>query len=345
MRVHRTQRHIAATNFRTNRARFTRPPVRGVSRPSARDARRRRTGVALFTAAVAILFGAMLTAASALAEKTPPTYRITRLDDRLFRITGGEAGGVLVLMGRRGLLLVDSEDAANAQAFDSTLRSLSKLPVRVIVNTHYHYDHVGGNGRYKKKGARVIAQSNMWAQAAKDTVVEAWGNWHRVAAPADAKPTETFDDSLTLAFEGDTIELRHVPAAHTDDDVMVWLPRHNVLHTGDVVEVGATPFIDVWAGGSVAGFFNGVDMFLATGNDSTRYVPGHGNIIGRAQLVEYRKMLESFANIAAESVDIGRSLQEFLDLHPGAEYEPQFGKRGVRNLAALMYYALNGMRE
>lgn len=285
------------------------------------------------------------------AEDAPPapkpvTLSVERLDETLYRISGSEAGGVMVLVGKKGLLLVDSEDATHATVFDSVLRTVSRLPVKTIVNTHYHYDHVGGNARYRKKGAQVIAHQNMWAQAVKDTVIADWGNWHREAAPPGAKPTKTFADSLRLDLEGDPVVLTHVPAAHTDGDVMIWFPKHNVLHTGDVVEIGAPPFVDLWSGGTPGGMIRGADLFLRSSNEATRIVPGHGAIITRAELLEYRKMLASVANLAAESIAGGRSLKGFLALEPAAPFADRMGgPRRARQLAALFYFGLNGMKE
>jgi glyoxylase-like metal-dependent hydrolase (beta-lactamase superfamily II) len=225
------------------------------------------------------------------------------------------------------------------------LRTVSRLPVKYVVNTHYHFDHIGGNARYRK-GAKIVAHRNMWAQAVKDTVIDDWGKWHREPASKDAKPTVLVDDSLRIDFEGDPVVVTHVPAAHTNGDLMVWFPRHNVLHTGDVVEIGAPPFVDVWAGGSVGGMINGIDRFLSTSNENTRIVPGHGAIISRAELRDYRLMIATIANLAAESIREGRDLERFLALEPGAKYEEQLGSaRGVRNTAALFFYCLNGMKE
>jgi glyoxylase-like metal-dependent hydrolase (beta-lactamase superfamily II) len=284
-------------------------------------------------------------AADAVPAPAPVAYAVEKFDDRLYRISGSEAGGVMVLIGTKGLLLVDSEDAANAAAFDSVLRTISPLPVRYVVNTHYHYDHIGGNGRYRRKGAKIVAHANMWAQALKDTVVVDWGRWHRKAAPKDAKPTTLVRDSLRIMLDGDPVVLTHIPGAHSDGDLIVWLPNHNVLHTGDIVEVGAPPFIDLWTGATVGGMIAGVDQIVRAGNDGTRIVPGHGTPITRAELREYRRMLGTLANLAAESIAEGRELAGFLTLEPAAQFADRLGgERGARQTATLFFYGLNGMK-
>lgn len=311
-----------------------------------RSALRRTSSIVLCAIGASCLAPAPAGAEEAPPAPKPVTLGVEQLDETLYRISGSASGGVLVLVGRQGLLLVDSEDAANAAAFDSVLRTISPLPVKTLVNTHYHFDHIGGNERYRKNGANVVAHERMWAQAVKDTVIADYGNWHRKAAPEGAKPTKTFGDSLRIDHEGDPVVLTHIPPAHSDNDVMVWFPRHNVLHTGDVVEIGAAPFVDLWAGGTPGGMITGVDRFIRTANDSTRIVPGHGPIIARADLREYRKMLATVANLAAESIAEGRDLEAFLALEPAATFEDRLGgKRAARTLSALFFYGLNGMSE
>lgn len=279
------------------------------------------------------------------AAPAAPVLAVEQLDATLYRISGTAAGGVLVLVGEAGLLLVDSGDAGEAAAFDSVLRTISALPVTHIVNTHYHFDHVGGNARHGR-GAKVIAHRNLWAQAQKDTVIEDWGNWHRKPAPEGAEPTVLVDDSLRIDFEGDPVVAFHLPAAHTNGDLAVWFPRHDVLHTGDVVEIGAPPFVDLWAGGSVGGMIAAAHRLMRVAGDATRIVPGHGPVIDRGQLVAYRAMLGEIATRAHEAIGEERGLESFVELEAAQPYEAQLGgKRGARQLCALFYYGLNGMKK
>jgi len=259
----------------------------------------------------------------------------------------GFGSNVGVLRTDRGAVVVDTMTfRRQGVRIRELAEELGGGPVQAIVNTHYHFDHIGGNERYAREGAEVIAHENLWTQALKDTVIADYGDWHRKAAPAGAKPTRTFADTLRLDHEGDPVVLSHVPAAHSDNDVMVSFPRHNVLHTGDVVEIGAAPFVDLWAGGTVGGMINGIDRFLRASNDETRIVPGHGSIITRAELREYRAMLATLANRAVESIAEGRDLEGFLALAPAAQFEDRLGgARGARNLSALLFYGLNGMKR
>jgi glyoxylase-like metal-dependent hydrolase (beta-lactamase superfamily II) len=217
-----------------------------------------------------------------------------RLHDDLFVISGYKNGNILVLRAGDGLLLVDAQSARRVPEADSVLRTLvGALPVRWIVNTHYHSDHVGGNGFFRARGARVIAHRNVPPEAARDTTVRTRDgrDWHRTPEPAANMPDSLFSDSLRLQLGSHSLTIHHPIDAHTNGDAMIWIPSANVLHAGDIVEINDPPFIDWWTRGSLEGMVRAVDWALARSNNSTRIVPGHGPVIDRAALQRYRQQL------------------------------------------------------
>ncbi len=204
------------------------------------------------------------------------------------------------------VLLVDAQSDRRVGLADSSLRALTARPVTTVVTTHYHDDHIGGNPHWKAQGARLVAQCNVAVQARKDTTITEWREWHRTPAPADAQPTRCPADSLTIPRQGEQVVLHHVPSAHTDGDLIIWLPKANVLHMGDVLELGAPPFIDYWTGGTWAGMLAAVDAGLAIANDQTIIVPGHGPTTTRAGMLAYRAMLQDVGEKVRDAVQRGR---------------------------------------
>jgi glyoxylase-like metal-dependent hydrolase (beta-lactamase superfamily II) len=216
------------------------------------------------------------------------TTRTIRPDIAVF--AGFANGNVLALVADSGILLVDAQSLKRVAALDTALRAFSTRPVRLIVNTHYHEDHTAGNAFYRERGAAVLAHAQVSVQGARDTTI-AELEWHRTALPQLAMPTRSFSDSVQFNFGKERVVVWHPGKAHTDGDAMLWLPDANIIHVGDVFEVGAPPFIDWWVGGSMDGMLAACDKVLALINDRTIIVPGHGAFVTKADLRAYREML------------------------------------------------------
>lgn len=242
-------------------------------------------------------------------------------------LSGFANGNILVHDDGTDVLLVDAQSERRVGLADSALRALTTRPVRAVVTTHYHDDHIGGNPHWRTQGARLIAQCNVAVQARKDTTITEWRDWHRTPAPADALPTECLQDTLTLRRASDQVVLRHVASAHTDGDLIIWLPAANVLHMGDVLELGAPPFIDWWAGGSWEGMLAAVDTGLAIANAETIIVPGHGPATDRAGMTAYRAMLQTVGQRVRDALQRGESIEAIVAARPAGGYEESFGSQ------------------
>ena len=274
--------------------------------------------------------------ALALAQGPPMRIDVERVRPNVHVFSGFTNGNVLVLDTPEGRLLVDAQSAKRVTALDSALQRLGGAPVRWVVNTHYHEDHTGGNAWFRAAGARVLAQRNVAVQAAKDTTIPE-RDWHRTPLPAGAMPTDLFDDAMDLSLGGTRVVVRHPRGAHTDGDAMVWLPRENVLHIGDILEVGAPPFIDWWAGGSADGMLAAIDDVLGWVNDSTAIVPGHGATSTRADLRRYRAMLAAvqarvragLATGTPRDTLVGQAVAGYEDLLGGARRARHLGEQLV----------------
>ncbi|MEX2608865.1 MAG: MBL fold metallo-hydrolase [Gemmatimonadota bacterium] len=249
---------------------------------------------------------AALGAAPAAAQAPPPLV-VDTLAPGLYRIAGPPDGSVLVWRAAEGPVVVDGLSPARAAALDSLVRALAGGPPRVLVNTHYHEDHRGLNARANAAGARTLAHPRAIREMRRDTTITEL-DWRRTAAPAAALPREAVADSVVLGAGAERMVVFAVAPAHTGGDLMAWLPGPDVLHTGDVVEMGAFPFVDRWAGGGIDGLIAGVGMVLERAGPATRIVPGHGPVVNRTRVRAYRDMLvmlreRVIRTMAGEDVD------------------------------------------
>lgn len=290
-------------------------------------------------AAIALVLGAD----HALAQVAPPAGGLTvqRVRPNVHVAAGFENGNVLIVTTDSGTLLVDAQSAAHAAALDSALGRLRAPRVRTVVNTHYHGDHTEGNAHFRALGARVYAHAAARAQAAKDTVIPEWNDWHRTPLASAAMPTHDVRDSLVLRMGSERVVLLHAPRAHTDGDLMAWLPGANVLHIGDILEVGAPPFIDWWAGGTLDGMVAAIDRVLALVNDETAIVPGHGAVATRGDLRRYREMLVTVDRRVRAQVARGDGTAAVLASRPAREWEASLGgERRADHFVRLVDYGV-----
>lgn len=291
----------------------------------------------------AILVAALAVPTGAAAQQPSPlAMRLERVSDRVAVISGYANGNILVVLGTDGAFIVDGQSERRVALADSVLRTFTQLPVRTVVNTHYHGDHTEGNAHWKARGARVLAHANVAVQAARDTTIPEM-EWDRNPLPAGAMPDSTFRDSLQLTVGGDVVRVIHIPPAHTDGDAIIWLPRSDLIHTGDLVETEAFPFIDWWAGGSLDGMVAAIDLLLARGGPATRYVPGHGPIVDRAFLVTQRDMLVTMGRRIRDAIAAGQTLEQVQAARPTADYETRlrFSARSGAQFTKVLYLGLS----
>ncbi len=247
-----------------------------------------------------------------------------KLADGLWMLTGG-GGNLLLCAGPDGALMVDAQYAALAPRILAAVGSLGGgRPLRFVVNTHYHGDHVGGDSAMAAAGAAIVAHENVRRRMSVDRFNETFGTTTK-AAPAAALPVLTFADSLTFHLNGREIRVFHLPPAHTDGDAVVWLPAANVLHTGDLLFNGTYPVIDVSAGGSIGGMIRALDRLLPLVGPATRIVPGHGPLADRAALLRFRSMLVTVRDRLTKLAKERKSLDQVMAAKPLADLDPVWG--------------------
>jgi len=222
---------------------------------------------------------------------------------------GGNIGAVV---GADGIFLIDDQFAPLTPKIRAALDKLpgaAGKPVRFVLNTHFHYDHTGGNENMGKAGAVIVAHDNVRARMSTDDFRKEFlatgGNDVQAALPV-----VTFNDRVTFHLDGHTLETRHYPHAHTDGDSVVWFRESNAVHMGDLYFQLGYPFIDMARGGSVTGLIHAVNDVLARADEKTLVIPGHGKLSNKAELNEYRDMLVGLRDKVAAQIKAGRTLEQ-----------------------------------
>ena len=153
----------------------------------------------------------------------------------------------------------------------AAIRTLSDAPVRFLVNTHMHPDHVGGNENFGKMGTLIFGHDNVRTQM----------QW---ASYTQDPPLITFQREMTFHINDDTVRVFKVPDAHTNGDSFISFESANVIHTGDVYRTTSYPYIDMGNGGSFLGTIDAYDLLIKLSDAHTRILPGHGVLSNVAEV-------------------------------------------------------------
>jgi glyoxylase-like metal-dependent hydrolase (beta-lactamase superfamily II) len=236
----------------------------------------------------------------------------------------GQGGNIAVSTGADGPVLVDDQFAPLAPKIEAAVRALQDAPVRFVVNTHWHFDHTGGNEPFGKGGALIVAHRNVRKRMSTTQFLAAFQR-EVPPAPAAALPVVTFDDGVTLHWNGEEIAVEHVEPAHTDGDALVWFRRANAVHTGDTYVSGMFPFVDLSSGGSLDGLIRSAGRALAQAGVETKVIPGHGALSNPAELREWRTMLVTVRDRVAAAQAAGKTLEAFAAEQPLADVAARYG--------------------
>lgn len=216
----------------------------------------------------------------------------------------GRGGNIGISVGKDGIFMIDDQFAPLSPKIKSAIKTVSSSPIKFVINTHWHGDHVGGNQNFAKDDAIIVAQKNVRKRMSSEQFIKLFDK--KVLPSAEsALPIITFSDEIEFHFNGETAQVIHMPYAHTDGDAIIWFKNSNVVHMGDLYFARTFPFIDTSSGGSIDGVIKAINWVLEKANKSTRIIPGHGPLSTMEDLLAYRNMLVEARAKVKEAI-IGR---------------------------------------
>ena len=309
---------------------------------------------------------AAITASSGFAERQAgPAQMAARLE--VLRVAGdvyllaGTGANVVVQAAEEGALIVDTSTEAASEQLIAEVRKLTSRPIRYIINTNADPDHIRGNERFAAAGLNFATPVPNLAGvggreggrgggggggggAPRPTGAQIYAHeevMQRLSAPTGQAapvpfalwPTDTFfTPKKTLSFNGEAIELLHMPAAHSDGDLLVWFRRSDVIAAGDVYTPDRFPMIDLTRGGSVQGMLDAlnriIDITVPRFNQQggTLVIPGHGRISNESDVVEYRDMTTIVRDRIQRMIDQKMTLEQVRAANPVLDYEGVYGR-------------------
>jgi len=284
-----------------------------------------------------VLVAAFATSASAQNYDTVQV-RTQALARGTYMLTGS-GGNIGLAVGDDAVFLIDDQFAPLTPKILAAIAAITPKPVRFLVNTHWHFDHAGGNENIGKTGALIVAHDNVRKRMAVGQFIDALNRTEPPAVPA-ALPVVTFTDAVTFHLNGDSIVVTHAPPAHTDGDAIVQFTSANVIHTGDVFLSAGLPFVDLSSGGSINGIITAADRILGMADDRTQIIPGHGPLANRARLKAYRDMVYTLRDKVRAEIAAGHSLDQMLATKISAAYEKDW-PGGHERFLRLAYQELS----
>ncbi|MDO6775294.1 MBL fold metallo-hydrolase [Pseudomonadota bacterium] len=219
----------------------------------------------------------------------------TQLSDTAYMFVGS-GGNIGVSAGSDGILIIDDQFAPLANKISQSLNKIQPGSPKYVINTHYHGDHTGGNAHFGEQ-AIIFAHDNVLTRlsADKDT-------------PKSALPVVTYATDISIHFNKDTLVVKHLGPGHTDGDSVVMWKNANIVHMGDLFFKDRFPYIDLKGGGSVLGYRDNVAKLLASMDNDTQVIPGHGALANKDDLMKFKHMLDHSINWMNKNIQEGHSL-------------------------------------
>ena len=218
----------------------------------------------------------------------------------------GAGGNIGVSAGPDGVLIVDDQFAPLADKIRAALKGINSGKLKFILNTHFHGDHTGGNKEFGPE-APIIAHSNVRKRLSTE---QTRGGQTTPPSPKEAWPVVTFDQSVSVHFNGEEIKALHYPHGHTDGDSVIFFTGSNVVHMGDDFFAGRFPYVDIESGGTVDGLIKNIGEIVTKIPTDAAIIPGHGPVSKLDDLKTFHRMLVETTGIVRKKMAAGESLEE-----------------------------------
>jgi cyclase len=254
-------------------------------------------------------------------ENSP--LKITSLRQGLY-VFSGDGGDVTAIVDDGSTLLIDSGLASRITELSDAIFKTTARPVTRLVNTHWHFDHTGGNTYLGSSGVTIIAQENVKKQLSSVQDVPFVG-LRDGRYPSQALPGVTYSSSMTLHQGSQRLTLANYGSAHTDGDTVVYIAPANVAVVGDIFSNHYYPIIDLASGGSIDGIIHSVDRILPQTDAQTKIVPGHGLVATRADLQDYRDMLVQVRQSVKDLIAAEKTMDEVVAAAPTKDFDARWG--------------------
>jgi cyclase len=267
-------------------------------------------------------------APAAPATPAPNTQAVNRVVDlgQGVSMLMGQGGNLGLSVGDDGVFMIDDQYTTNAVANLAKIEEIAKGKPKFLINTHWHFDHAGGNEVFAKAGATIFASDNVRKRLSG--AVQSINRQGAVTPPSpkEAWPVVTFVNGVDFHLNGQTIRAIRAPMpAHTDGDTFIYFVEADVLHTGDTYMKDRYPFVDTGSGGVQAGFIAAIKKVLEIAKPSTKIIPGHGELATRADLEAALAMHEGARAAVEAQIKAGKTLEQTVAAKPLAQWTPRFG--------------------
>ena len=271
---------------------------------------------------------ATLSLAAAAQDFSKIEIKTQKLNETTYMLVGA-GGNIAVSIGPDVVFVVDDQYAQMAPKIKAAIAALTKKPVQFMLNTHFHFDHTGGNEAFGTDGAVIVAHDNVRRRMSTEQLISFIGA-RQAASPKAALPVITVPAQMSFHINGEEVQAFHVPRAHTDGDLIVHFRQGDIVHMGDTFFNGMYPFIDTSSGGSAEGSIAAADRVLAIATDKTQIIPGHGPLANKAALKSTRDMLVAVTMRIKALRAAGKSDEDIRAAKPAADYDASFGNGFIK---------------